>query len=142
SRGATVAFLMGERDKRVKRVLGIAGPTNLLELTSKMENDLTYQCQFLSDLVNETATIAETRHKMIASSPIYFAENLPVSQLHLGKEDKIVPVSQGEMLEEIMIGLGIFGRFQLFVYKNRNHQNIAANNEELDMRVEEFLSHL
>ncbi len=41
SRGATVALLMGERDSRVKRVLGIAGPTNLLELTAKDENELT-----------------------------------------------------------------------------------------------------
>ena len=142
SRGATVAFLMSERDKRVKRVLGIAGPTNLLELTSKMENDLTYQCQFLSDLVNETATIAETRHKMIASSPIYFAENLPLSQLHLGKEDKIVPVSQGETLEEKIIDLGISDKFQLFVYENRNHEDIAVNNEALDIRVKEFFSDL
>ena len=142
SRGAAVAFLMGTRDNRVKRALGIAGPTNLLELTSKNENDLTYQCQFLSDLVNGTATIAETRHKMIASSPIYFAENLPLSQLHLGKDDNLVPVSQGEMLEEKMIDAGLFDRFHLFVYENRNHENIAVNNEELDNRVEEFLSHL
>lgn len=142
SRGATVAFLMGERDNRVKRVLGIAGPTNLLELTSKMENDLTYQCQFLLDLVKGTSTIAETRHKMIASSPIYFAENLPLSQLHLGKDDYIVPVSQGKMLEEKMIDLDLFDRFRLFVYENRNHENITANNEELDIRVKEFLSHL
>ena len=46
------------------------------------------------------------------------------------------------MLEEKMMDLNISDRFQLFVYEKRNHENITANNDQLNNQVEEFLSKL
>ncbi len=139
SRGGTVALLMGERDKRVKKVIGVAGPTNMLVLTSKNENDPIYKCQFLKDLVNEKVTLEQARHTMIASSPIYFAQNLPSTQLHLAQNDRIVPVSQGKQLESKIEDLNQTESFKLFIYENRDHTNIATMNSELRNRIQDFL---
>lgn len=140
SRGGTVAMLMGERDERVKRVIGIAGPTNMLQLTSKNENDPTYKCQFLDALVNKGTTVQQARHKMIASSPVYFSKYLPQTQLHLAENDRIVPVSQGEQLERVMKDAGLDDTFELFIYKGRDHSNIGNNNMELINRLNQFLT--
>lgn len=142
SRGATVALLMGERDERVKMAIAVAGPTNLLELTSVNENDLTYQCQFLDALVGGGATIADVRHNLIASSPLFFAEHLPKTQVHAAQDDMIVPVSQGEDLNDRMKVLGLENRFELFIYPGRDHATIASDNEELNNRIAVLLAEL
>jgi len=141
SRGGTVALLIGERDKRVKLTIGVAGPTNMMELTSKNENDRTYQCQFLSDLANGSA-LADVRHKMIASSPIFFAKDLPKTQLHLAANDVIVPVSQGEELKDVINNLGQSAAFEMFIYEGRDHSNIADGNTEMNDRITLFLKQL
>ena len=142
SRGATVAMLMAERDERVKLAVSVAGPVNMIELTSKSENDETYQCQFLDDLVNGNETIDQARHKMIASSPYFFSEYLPPTQLHLAAKDDIVPVSEGEDLNEKMNESGLGGPLELFIYEGRDHSNIATNNSELEERIQSFFSQL
>lgn len=141
SRGGTVALLSGIRDERVKRVVGVAGPTDLLELTSPSENDLTYQCQFLNNFKIGAATLTEARMKMIASSPIYFAQYLPLAQLHMGLQDEIVPIKQANDFEVKINELGLGATFQLFTY-DRSHSDIATNNTELEDRIEQFLSQL
>lgn len=141
SRGCTVALLAGVRDKRIKRVVGVAGPTDFVTLTAANENDMTYQCQFLDNVKNNPTGLADARKKLIASSPIYFAKNLPLTQLHLGLNDKIVPVAQGYALKETISKLRLDSLFQLFTY-SRTHTDIATSNAELNARIEEFLSEL
>ncbi len=141
SRGCTVALLAGIRDKRIKRVVGVAGPTNMLELTSANENDPTYQCQFLSSYKNNQTGLEATRNRMIASSPLYFADHLPLTQLHMGLQDKIVPISQGYDLQQKIIDTGRSSLFQLFTY-DKTHTDIATNNLDLSERIETFLEAL
>ncbi|MES2620312.1 MAG: prolyl oligopeptidase family serine peptidase [Bacteroidota bacterium] len=139
SRGGTVALLAGIRDKRVKKVVDVVGPTDMLELTSQNEHDLTYECQFLAGLKNENATIEATRKKLIASSPYYFAKYLPLTQLHMGLKDVRVPIGQAHKLEQKMNELGKSGGFRLFTY-DRTHDDIGQDNMEMQTRIEEFLS--
>lgn len=141
SRGGTVALLAGIRDARIKRVVDVAGPTDMLELTAQHENDPTYRCQFLDAFKNGQSTIAATRSKMIASSPLYFARRLPLTQLHMGLKDKNVPVIQAYNLEKALTREGMSSQLQLYTY-DRAHTDIATNNPELAARIEEFLSHL
>lgn len=141
SRGGTVAMLAGIRDNRIKRVVGVVSPTNMLELTSQNENDPTYKCQFLSSFKNSEATLAGSRNKMIASSPIYFAKYLPLTQLHMGLKDWNVPVKQGYDLGEKINQSGMEDIFQLYTY-DRTHTDINTNNTELSDRIEQFLSQL
>jgi dienelactone hydrolase len=138
SRGATVALLMGERDQRVKISIAVAGPADLMTLTSASENDATYQCQFLAALVDNSSDIPTVRHTLIASSPIYFADKLPKTQVHLGAEDKIVPVVQGDELKEVVEAVPNHKAFELYVYQGRGHADIASDNVELQDRVESF----
>jgi hypothetical protein len=142
SRGATVSLLVAERDKRVKMAFAVAGPVDLLNLTAKHKNDPTYQCQFLNELVNGTSTIAETRRKIIASSPFYFADELPQTQMHLAENDRIVPVSEGQLLKEEMQRLGKQDSFELFIYEKRDHSNVASGNTLLNERIDSLLSKL
>ena len=139
SRDGTVALLAGIRDTRLKRVVGVAGPTNILELTAQSENDPTYQCQFLSSFKNRQPSLEETRNKILASSPIYFAQHLPLAQLHMGLKDTNVPVKQGYDLEEKIGALGNAEKFQLFTY-DKTHADIATDNPELAERIKVFLS--
>lgn len=92
SRGATVALLAGIREKRIKRAVGIAGPTDFLTLTTKHLNDPTYQCQFLNNLKGKNISLAEARIKLLMSSPLHFVSHLPLTQLHMGLKDKNVPI--------------------------------------------------
>lgn len=138
SRGGTVAMLAGIRDKRIRRVVNIAGPTEMLTLTAVSENDATYQCQFLDALVHEQASIASTRLKMIAGSPLYFSKLLPATQLHMGVNDKNVPIAQGHALQIAITQFGSGGSFEFFGY-NRGHADIADNNTEMENRIRQFL---
>lgn len=142
SRGGTVALLMGERDDRVKIAIDIAGPTDLITLTDIHENDPTYQYQFLEALVNKTSTMEQVRHKLIASSPIFFAEDLPFTQLHMAENDQIVPLSQGIALKTEIETFEVEPFFQLFIYPGRDHTNIATDNNVLNDRIESVLSSL
>jgi dienelactone hydrolase len=140
SRGATVALLVAERDKRIKGAIAVAGPCNMLELTSKRENDATYQCQFLQDLVDGNETIDQARQTMIASSPLFFANRLSKTQYHLAADDKIVPIVQGDQLVDKMRELGLSNKLEYYVYEGRDHANITTSKDELNTRIEQFLS--
>ncbi|WP_343303786.1 prolyl oligopeptidase family serine peptidase [Chitinophaga niabensis] len=138
SRGGTVALLAGIRDKRVKAVVNVVGPTDLMALTAVSENDATYQCQFLDALVHQQASMASTRLKMIASSPLYFADKLPATQIHMGIKDKNVPIAQGHALQEEINQSGSGAAFTFFSY-DRGHADMADNNPELENRIKQFL---
>lgn len=142
SRGGTVALLMAERDKRVKLAAGVAFPSDLLGLTKTHQQDATYQFQFLNALINNSATLEDTRIKMIASSPLYFCRQLPKAQMHFGDKDDITPSAQGEMLFNIMKDSGLEDRMQFYLYKDRTHSNIGNNNAEMEERINTFFSQL
>jgi len=142
SRGGTVALLMAVRNPKIKLVIGMVGPTNMLDLTSNNSTDPTYICQFLSDLQEGTVSKEETRLKLIASSPLFFAENLPATQLHFGADDTIVPKEQGTALQSRMENLGNIDLLDLHIYEGRNHQNLGVNNSLLQERVAAFWSNL
>jgi dienelactone hydrolase len=143
SRGGTVALLVAERDKRIKRAAAVAFPTDLLGLTAEYQQDPTYQFQFLNALVNGTATLEETRIKMIASSPLYFCSQLPKTQIHFGEKDNITPAAQGQLLFNAMKTLGLQDRIEMFVYKGRSHSDIGNNNNnEMGDRIQSFFRQL
>lgn len=140
SRGGTVALLTAIRDDRVKLAVGIAFPSDLIGLTASNQNDPTYKFQFLDALINKSATLEETRLKMIASSPLYFCKDLPKTQVHFGGKDVITPAQQGEKLLNAMKALGLEGQLELFIYPDRTHE--MGNNPEMEERIKIFFSQL
>jgi dipeptidyl aminopeptidase/acylaminoacyl peptidase len=142
SRGGIVALLTGERDQRFKRLAPVAFNVDFVGLTAMLYNDPIYKAQFLDGLIGGTASIAETRRNMIASSPIYFCSRLPKTQLHCAANDRITPVAQGEMLMKAMKDLGLEDRVELFIYPNRDHSTIGTGNTEMENRIRGFFSEL
>lgn len=140
SRGGTVALLAAIRDPRVKLAAGVAFPADLIELTASHQNDDTYRFQFLDALLNKTATLEETRLKMIASSPLYFVKDLPKTQVHFGAKDVITPPGQGQKLMNAMKALGLEDRMELFIYPDYTHE--MGNNPEMEARIKTFFSQL
>ncbi len=117
SRGGTVALLAGARDARIGCVVDWAGPTDWFRLMGEngftpeelIRDALQHRAtpredggqlvdQFLRPAIDRRAPLAEMREKLIASSPLSFAEDLPRTQLHYGSEDVSVPLANGTEL--------------------------------------------
>ena len=50
---------------------------------------------FLDDALEGRRGLRETRLHLVASSPLYFAERMPLAQVHWGMDDTIVPIANG-----------------------------------------------
>ena len=148
SRGGTVALLMGMRDARVRCVVDWAGPTDwfyLMGTEGWTEQELYAEGlrtranptetggqnleRFLLKAIRGEQGLKEVRHKMIASSPLYFARLLPRAQLHYGVEDTSVPLRNGlRFVAELKRARVPRSRYQTFFYPEQGHDTdrIAA----------------
>ncbi len=148
SRGGTVALLMGMRDARVRCVADWAGPTDwfyLMGTEGWTEEELYAEGlrtranpsetggqnveRFLLKAIRGEQGLAEVRHKMLASSPLYFARRLPRAQLHYGVEDTSVPVRNGlRFVAELRRQKVPPSNYQAFFYPGQGHDTdrIAA----------------
>ena len=121
SRGGTVALLMGARDKRIDCVVDWAGPADWFTTMGTGGWTLKEQVQiglwegwkpgqgegsagqFIEWCIESTQRSLEAaRHRMIASSPLYFLENLPPTDLQYGDEDTSVPKQNALALEKVL----------------------------------------
>ncbi|GLR18124.1 alpha/beta hydrolase family protein [Portibacter lacus] len=95
SRGGTVALLMAARDSMIRTVVDITGPVDFYDKRSYYRYGKQFKYQFLSQSKN----LKTIRHKMIASSPIYFLEDYkhPILIVY-GKSDRVVPIENAEKL--------------------------------------------
>ncbi len=119
SRGGTVALLAGIRERQIDCVVSWAAPTDWFDgmglggwtqrelvadgLWNRAEPGETggqFINYFLSSTLAGRHDLGATRLHLIASSPLYFAEALPLSQVHWGVEDAIVPIVNGRRLVE------------------------------------------
>jgi acetyl esterase/lipase len=141
SRGGTVALLTGIRDKRVDCVVNWSGPTDwfhLMDTDGWTEQEMWAEAlrmratptepggqnveRFLSKAIAGKADLAATRHNIIASSPVYFAARLPLSQHHYGLEDPFVPSVNGyRLIDEVKRHRVAPSRFEAFFYPDQGH---------------------
>lgn len=139
SRGGTVAMLTGIRDKRIDCVVNVAGPTDwfyAMGTEGWTEQELWQEGvrihatpfetggqnleRFMGKAIDGKASLADVRHNMIASSPLYFAKRLPFSQHHYGIEDVSVPVINGRQLDRILKQRPA-NRSMVFFYPDQGH---------------------
>ena len=141
SRGGNVALLMGERDPRIKCVVNVSGPTDWFYLMGTggwTEEELWKEGirthadpmqtggqnieRFLGRAIEGKADLAAVRHNMNASSPLYFAERLPLIQIHYGLEDPSVPSRNGyELVKKLKENKVRASRYQAFFYPDQGH---------------------
>lgn len=114
SRGGAVALLSGMRETAIDCVVSWAAPTDwfrLMGLEGWTQRELVadglrsraapgetggqFIDYFLDAALAGRRDLRETRLHMIASSPLYFADRVPMTQVHWGLEDTIVPAANG-----------------------------------------------
>lgn len=154
SRGGSVALLAGIRDAKIKCVLDWAGPVDWFELmgtegwtqkeiasdgllnkSAPNEDGGQFIERFLAKAITGKWNLRDVRLKMIADSPIYFAERLPQRlQIHYGIEDEMVPVINGRALAEKLKKEGRAApMFKAFFHANSGHdlnQKLAFKESE------------
>jgi hypothetical protein len=137
SRGGGVALIVGERDSRVRAVLDFAGPTDWFSAMGRPGVDWprqleqaagnpalrpdTRESQFLDFFVRDRDTLAlsELRRRLIAASPLYFAEKLPAFQVHHGQDDTPVPVRNATAIRDRLTTPASLRR--VFIYAGAGH---------------------
>ena len=141
SRGGNVAMLIGIRQPSIDAVVSIAGPTDYhrQDLIGHPNLSALYANHFLRELLEGGSDIAEARRRMLACSPIHFAEELPPTQAHHGTADENVPPMQAELLASRMAELGREPpEFELFTYEGADHR-LEAVLPQIEARTEIFL---
>ncbi len=96
SRGGTVALLASSRDRRIKRTIVVAAPTDMKALYKLYPDQ--FKLLFFNDLLSGKITEAEARRKFIAISPINFTKELSMIQLHHDNNDPFVPIDFAKKL--------------------------------------------
>ena len=104
SRGGTVALLASSRDKRIKRTIAVAAPTDMKALYQLYPDQ--FKLLFFNDLLAGKISEHEARKKFISISPIYFIDELPLVQIHHDKNDPFVPADFARKLTDSMTSRG------------------------------------
>ena len=85
SRGGTIAHLVGQRDDRIDMIIASGGLVDFNRADTQWYPF--YECHFLGN-----RTPAESRMRILASSPLHFAKHSTRSRLHHGILDDKVPI--------------------------------------------------
>jgi dienelactone hydrolase len=133
SRGGTVALLAAARDKRIKKVIAVAAPTDMKKLYLLYPEQ--FKLLFFKDMLAGKITEQQARKKFIACSPIYFVKELPALQLHHDINDPFVPVSFARQLEKSAVNSG--NKVEAYFYNEGIHG--FWNDAEFWKRVQKFL---
>ena len=139
SRGGAVALLAAERDRRIDCAVAWAAPTDWFELMGSAgwtQRELVGQAlrhraepdeaggqfinYFLTGALDDRGDLAGTRRHIIASSPLYFADRLPATQIHYGTDDGIVPERNGRKLAQQAEALPA-GCLEAFFHQGAGH---------------------
>lgn len=147
SRGAGVVLLMAARDARVRAVVSVFGPTDffLPEVQRLARRALRAPVRlpgagFLADSVlfafrDGEIPLSDARLALLRRSPAYFAQRLPLVQIHHGALDAKVPLAHSRRLAETLRASGTAS--ELFVYAQGGHSRRSLRGSHA--RVEAFL---
>lgn len=140
-----MALLVGERDDRIDCVVNWAGPAEWFGSMGTFGWSLQEQVewalwerwgpghgwgssdQFIDWYLREPIArgapgLKETRHQILASSPLYFLETLPATEMHYGTEDRSVPVANAHALVRAHAALGIASvPFEVYFQEGAGH---------------------
>ena len=136
SRGGTVALLAASRDKRIKRAIVVAAPTDMKGLYLLYPDQ--FKLLFFNDLLAGKISERDARSKFISSSPVYFVKELPPVQLHHDTSDPFVSVKFAQILVDSIRKNGMV--IDPYFYTEGIHG--FWKDENYWKRVQEFASQL
>ncbi|NNF04927.1 MAG: peptidase [Rhodothermales bacterium] len=133
SRGMTVGMIMDIRDDRIGGVIGFFGPTDFfgpfarevtIDALEGMPRDLpgldVLNERFLTPLGNGDLPIQVVRLELLRRSPIHFVNRLGRIQIHHGRADDLVPVSESERFIRAAEDANLAG-FEPYIYDDGDH---------------------
>lgn len=133
SRGATIGLLMDVRDSRISGVIDFFGPTDFfgpfvrevtIEALEGMPRDLpsldVLNSRFLVPLAEGDVPLQAVRMELVRRSPMYFIDRLGRVQVHHGRDDPTVPVSESERFIRAAEEAGLAG-FEPYIYEAGDH---------------------
>ncbi len=151
SRGGGVALLMAARDRRVKAVVDLYGPTDffLPQVRTLAQRAVGSRIPrlpgagYLADSVlfalrDGRTTVPRARRELLRRSVVYFADDLPAAQGHHGTDDRKVHIAHGDRLDAAMRAQRRDStQWQYFRYPDAGHG--ARHLRGYRRRVEAFL---
>ncbi len=129
SRGGNNALLLGVRDPRINTVLAAAAPVDFYRDEVLRRYGSQYRCQYLTG-----KTETESRQRMLASSPLYFEQNLNVQTVFLfhGTQDTVVPVwNIHEMTAKLRLQSPAI-QVEAFLYEGHSHGSFYGDAEHIE----------
>jgi len=137
SRGGNVAYLLGQRDSRIAMSIAMAGPTDFYRQSAADQYKEQYQCQFFDNYNAQQA-----KQKMLASSPLHFVSNSPITRIHHSKNDSVVPTWNAQEMYDSLIENNKDAI--LYWYDNGGHSDFYGLNSDYPHNfhdnVSEFMS--
>ncbi len=161
SRGGTVAMLFAQRDKRVKAIAAWAGPAEWFSTTMgtfgfTLQEQVQWALwekwtigtgwgsasQYIDYFIpevreNKHVDLKKARHKILASSALYFVKDFPATQLHYGKQDGAVPITNAEVIENEVTRLNLTN-IELFMHEAGHDQPYPKAYEETAMFLSRY----
>jgi dipeptidyl aminopeptidase/acylaminoacyl peptidase len=131
SRGGNTTLLLAARDPRVKVALAVAAPTNFNRLEVRAHYGTQFECQFVTG-----KSAAQSRHRVLASSPLYFQALPSVSKVLIfhGDSDSVVPVWNAIEMAQRAEAQGV--DVELYVYPGYGHTDLQSSEQfRLDSRA-------
>lgn len=139
SRGAGVALLLAVRDPRVDLVVELSGPTDFFGpfFRRLVENALDGRLEplpglrhleerFIRPLARGTLSTEEFRLELVRRSVVLFADRLPPVQVHHGRLDAVVDVTQAEsLISAVESAGGGPPRDEFFLYPAAGHHPLT-----------------
>jgi pimeloyl-ACP methyl ester carboxylesterase len=122
SRGGNTALLLAERDPRVKVAVAIAAPTDFNRVEPGFRYKAQFDCQFI-----DGKSAAESREKILASSPLHFPVLPSVSRVHLlhGRADQVVSVWNADEMAARLRAQGVDVDYRS--YEGYGHEDIGMS---------------
>jgi len=134
SRGGNVSLHVGMRDERIGAVVNLYGATDFFLFKTDAEELVAtggeggtgalreLMASVVVPFLDGTLTLVEARMKLLFRSPLYFAADLPILQMHHGELDMTLDIAHSDRLDRMMRHLGArFPDYRYFVYPQGEH---------------------
>ena len=120
SRGATVGLIIGGLTNKLDYV--IANSTHTKFLDQQVVGNQRVGGSFSRAFYTPKVHPDEIRKRIIASSPYYFADQLPAFELHQGTEDQKTTVWHARLLEQRLNEIGKKdSTYKIYIYEGKGH---------------------
>ena len=136
SRGATVALIIGGLTDKLDYIIATSTHTKFLD-EYVIENERVGN-SFARAFYTPTASADQIRKRIIASSPYYFAAQLPPFDLHQGAKDELTTIWHAKVMENRLLEIGRnSSTYNLFIYEDKGHG--YDDDEIVCQSIEEFI---